>query len=314
MKKIACIGLIVADFVIKPVTQLPEKGKITLVDTAELHIGGCAANTAIVAKNLGSEVSVIGKVGNDALGEFLINELKKAGIEISAIKIDKDITSSGTSVLVHSDGERSFIHSIGANGKLTCEDMDFQYLENFAVIHIGGVLLMDSLEDENLEKLCRQIKNMNKILTVDTAWDFKGKWLSVIEKSLPYMDYFLPSIEEAKMISGKENAEEICKFFLDRGVQNVCLKMGGNGSLIMNKTEKYYFPPIPVDVVSTLGAGDAYIGGFLVGLLKEYSFQNCGLLANITGAQAVTSMGATSGIKNWKGLLDFAKKHNLALP
>ncbi|MCL4377038.1 MAG: PfkB family carbohydrate kinase [Actinobacteria bacterium] len=181
-------------------------------------------------------------------------------------------------------------------------------------------LIKAGLNVDGLIQVCKEINDYNvknrelKILTVDTAWDFKGKWLSVIEKSLPYMDYFLPSIEEAKMISGKENAEEICKFFLDRGVQNVCLKMGGNGSLIMNKTEKYYFPPIPVDVVSTLGAGDAYIGGFLVGLLKEYSFQNCGLLANITGAQAVTSMGATSGIKNWKGLLDFAKKHNLALP
>ncbi len=155
---------------------------------------------------------------------------------------------------------------------------------------------------------------MGKILTLDTAWDFKGKWLSVIEKSLPYIDYFLPSIEEAKMISGKEDKEEICKFFLNKGVKNVGLKMGGKGSFIMNNTEKYYFPSLPVEVVSTLGAGDAYVGGFLVGLLKGYNFENCGLLANITGAQSVTSMGATSGIKNWKGLLDFAKKYNLSLP
>jgi sugar/nucleoside kinase (ribokinase family) len=172
---------------------------------------------------------------------------------------------------------------------------------------------MNGLEGKNLLRLCKQIKDIGKILTLDTAWDSTGRWFPVIDKSFPYIDYFLPSIEEARMLSGKMKPEEICSFFLERGVKNVCLKMGGNGSFIMNKKEKYFFPPLPVTVISTLGAGDAYVAGFLVGLLKGYDFKKSGLLANIVGAQSVTSIGATSGIKNWNKLLAFAKKYNFSL-
>ncbi|MCM8825849.1 MAG: carbohydrate kinase family protein, partial [Candidatus Omnitrophica bacterium] len=73
MKGLACLGILVGDFVTRPVVRMPERGKLVLVDTCELHIGGCASNTAVVAKKLGAEVSVIGKLGDDALGEFVMS-------------------------------------------------------------------------------------------------------------------------------------------------------------------------------------------------------------------------------------------------
>jgi len=305
--KVLCVGIIVGDFITKPVEKMPERGKLTFVEKTELHIGGCAANTGIVIKRLGVDVAIVGKVGNDNLGRFIINKLKEEGINTEYIKISEKFTTSGTSVLVHSDGERSFLHSVGANADFTIRDIDFSLFGEFSIIHIAGPFLMPNFIGDDLSKTLKEAKNKGLITSVDTVWDGFGKWFKGIEKSLLYIDYFFSSLEEAKMISGEKEKEKICDFFLSKGVKNVCLKMGEKGSYIKNKNEEYFFPALKVNVIDTTGAGDGYVGGFIKGLTLNYDFKKCGLLANIVGAKITTEIGATSGIKNWEDLLNFSK-------
>ncbi|MCM8772345.1 MAG: carbohydrate kinase family protein [Candidatus Omnitrophica bacterium] len=306
---VLCLGIIVGDFIAKPVEGMPERGKLTLVGKTELHIGGCATNTGIVLKKLGVNVSIMGKVGNDNLGKFIINKLKEEGINTEYIKISEKFTTSGTSVLVHSDGERSFLHSVGSNSDFSIKDIDFELLKNFSLIHIAGPFLMPNFIGEGLYLTLKKIKEMEIITTVDTVWDPFGKWFEGIKDSLPYIDYFFVSFEEGKMISGEKEKEKICEFFISKGVKNVCLKMGENGSYIINEKERYYFPALKVNVVDTTGAGDGYVAGFIKGLVENYSFEKCGLLANIVGAKITTEIGATSGVKDWEDLLNFAKNY-----
>lgn len=311
MAKLACVGILVGDFVVRPVIKMPERGKLTLVDTCELHIGGCASNTGVVARKLGLQVSVIGKVGDDALGDFVLNALKKSGIDVSMVRIEKGITTSGTSVLVFPDGERSFLHSIGANSRFSVNDIDFNYLQDFPVVHIAGIFLMPGLEGENLKNLAKKVKEAGKILSFDTAWDSTGRWLPVIKESLQYVDYFFTSLEEARMLSGKNDYKEMANSFLECGVKRVCLKMGPDGSFITDGKQSQYYPALKVNAIDSTGAGDAYVAGFLTGILKGYDFLTSGLVANTVGAMSVTAVGATSGIIDWEALVDFAKKHNV---
>lgn len=313
MEKLACLGILVGDFVTRPVVQIPERGKLTLVETCELHIGGCASNTAVVAKKLGSTVSVIGKIGQDALGDFVLNALKKEGIEVSRVRIEKNITTSGTAVLVFPDGERSFLHSIGANSKFTVSDIDFEYLKNFSIVHVAGIFLLPGLEYENLKELSMKVKGIGKTLSFDTAWDSTGRWLAVIKDSIPYVDYFFTSLEEAKMLSKKDDYKDIAKFFIDLGAKNVCLKMGPAGSFITDGKQSQFFPALKVNTVDSTGAGDAYVAGFLTGILKGYPFLKCGVIANAVGAMSVTAVGATNGITNWEDFVSFAKQHNVEI-
>ncbi len=307
--KVLCLGLIVGDFLVKPVERFPERGKLVLVERTELHLGGCAVNAGVVLKKLGIEVGIMGKVGNDNLGKFILHKLSEEGIDISSIKVDSSVSTSGTSVLIHKDGERSFLHSIGANSSISLKDIDIEYISKFSVLHIAGALLMPGFDGEPMANLAEEVKKKGVILTLDTAWDFYGRWFEVLNDVFPFVDYFLPSIEEARMITGEENPEDICRFLLKCGVKNVCLKMGEKGSFIMNEKEKYYFPPLKINVVDTTGAGDGYVAGFLAGFVRGYPFQKCGLIANLTGAKITTSMGATSGIKSWEDLIKFAEKH-----
>lgn len=309
-KKVLCTGIIVADFLVKPVKESPQKGKLTLVEKAEIHLGGCAVNTGVVLKKLGVNVAIMGKVGNDDLGKFIVGKLKEEGVEIDAIKISPEVNTSGTAVLVHSDGERSFIHSIGANAHFSLSDIDFDYVKKFHILHIAGALLMPGFDGAPMAEAFKKAKEAGLITCLDTAWDSTGRWLEILKDSFPFVDFFLPSIEEAKMITGKEKPEEIAKVLLDFGVKNVCLKMGENGSFIMNTEEKHYFPALKINVVDATGAGDGYVAGFIVGLVNNFSFEKCGLLANLTGAKIAISFGATSGVKSWDDLVKFGENYD----
>lgn len=308
--RIFCLGIIVGDFLGKPVESVPDKGKLTLTDRVELQIGGCAANTGIALSRLGVNVSITGKVGEDNLGRFLESKLREEErVDTSRIKTSKDKSSSGTIVLVHSDGERSFIHSTGTNSDIRLTDIDFEYMQTFPLLHIAGAFLMPGFDGAPLAETLKKAKNMGIITSLDTAWDATGKWLQLLKEALQYTDYFLPSIEEAKMLTGQKTLEDIAKFLMDKGVKNVGLKMGGDGSFIYNEKEKHRFPALNLDVVDTTGCGDAYAAGFIAGIVKGFSFEKCGMLANLVGAKTATTIGATTGIISYDNTLEFGKKH-----
>ena len=145
MFKVLSIGILVADIVGKAIDSLPEKGKLEFLSELQLHTGGCALNTGIAMSRLGIQTEVIGMVGKDILGDFIINRLKAEGIETANIKRNSKSTSS-TLVMVSEDGERSFLHHIGANGELTAKDINNEALKKADLIHIGGTLLMPKFD------------------------------------------------------------------------------------------------------------------------------------------------------------------------
>lgn len=122
-----------------------------------------------------------------------------------------------------------------------------------------------------------------------------------IAPCLPYTDYFLPSYEEARMLAGgRDDPAEIAMFLQDAGAKVVGLKMGERGSYLRaaDGTE-VRVPILPVTAVDGTGAGDAYVAGFLAGLLRGWSLEECARFANAVGACCVTAMGATTGLRSF---------------
>ncbi len=150
---------------------------------------------------------------------------------------------------------------------------------------------------------------MRIITCLDTAWDCNDKWLSSIEECLPYIDYFIPSIDEAKKISAKETPEDIAEFFLSYNINTVVLKMGGQGSFAMDAKEQVYMPAFKINVKDTTGAGDAFAGGFLAGIAKELGIRESLTLGNAAGALCVAEFGASTGLKSWDETRKFIEKN-----
>src|SRR5215831_12065915 len=116
MPDVACLGILVADLLGRPIDELPERGRLGLVDQMTLHIGGCAANTSIDLEKLGVKTAVLGKVGSDGLGDYVVQTLERAGLDTRGVVKDPEVGTSATMVLVDSQGERTFLHHQGANG------------------------------------------------------------------------------------------------------------------------------------------------------------------------------------------------------
>lgn len=114
-KPIVCLGIMVADVVGRPLHSVPDPGRLVLVDEMGLHTGGCAVNTGSALALLGLPVEVIGKVGADPFGNFLVRELEACGVGTQGVSREEAAGTSTSMVMVDPDGERRFVHYIGAS-------------------------------------------------------------------------------------------------------------------------------------------------------------------------------------------------------
>ena len=297
-----------ADVVGRPVDGLPARGKLQLADQMQLHMGGCAASTGVGLARLGVSVGIIGKVGADGFGDFILSSLRTAGIDTSAIVRSMFTSTSATMVMVHSDGERSFIHYLGANAELSLADIDFDHVLSARIVHVGGSNLMPAFDGVPTAELLRRAREAGVLTSLDTAWDSQGRWLSLLSPCLQHLDYFVPSIEEARMITGQKEPQDVAAFLLDRGVGTVALKMGGDGCYVRGPQGELRIPAYEVPVVDALGAGDAFAAGFLAGLANGWDLEKTSLLASAVGACAVTALGATTGIRSMDETLAFMSR------
>ena len=305
MADITCLGILVADLVGKPVNEYPTRGKLVLVDQLELHSGGCAASTGVALAKIGVRAGVIGKVGNDGLGDFMVGVLERHGIDTRGVIRDPKAGTSGTMVMVHSDGERSFIHYIGANASLTESDIDYELFGGTRILHVAGSFLMPGIDGEPTARVLEKAQAMGITTTLDTAWDSRGRWMSLLKPCLPYIDYAVPSIEEARMVTGKHEPADVAKVLMDHGVKTVGLKMGEDGCYIRSADAELRIPKYNVEAVDALGAGDCFAAGFLTGILHGWDLEKTGRFANAVGACCVMALGATTGVKSLEETLAF---------
>ncbi len=307
--EVLCLGILVADVVGKPINEMPGKGKLALVDTMELHTGGCASNTGYALSKLGISTGLMGKVGNDGFGDFIINYMKNAGLDMRGVKRSKTANTSATMVMVSSDGERTFFHYLGANAELGYDDIDFDIIREAKILQISGTFLMPNFDGEPTAKVLKKARELGITTSLDTAWDSKGNWMKLLEPCLEHIDIFLPSFEEAKMITGKDTPPEVAEILLSYGIGTVILKMGEKGSYVRTKDREEYIPIFKVETVDATGAGDAFVAGFLAGICKGMDHFEAARLGNAVGACCVTAIGASAGIKSMEETISFMNNY-----
>lgn len=303
MSRIVCLGQFTADVVVTTVDALPEKGKALLVDDISLHNGGCACNTAVALGTLGMDTGVIGKVGRDALGDFLINVMRDAGLDTAGMVRDPSMTTSATAVMVHADGERSFLHYRGGNAVFTEDDVDYALIEQAEILHVAAALLVGGLDGEPMGRVLARAREFGVTTCLDSAWDAAGRW-DLVHPSLPHLDYFVPSLEEAQMITGRKEPPVIAEALLEKGVQTVVITLGPDGCYARSANRELSVPAFTVDrVVDTLGAGDSFVAGFLTGIARGWDLEQSCRLANAAGACCVGAPG-TTGIRSLEEILE----------
>ena len=311
MADIVCVGIVVVDALGKPVKKFPEKGNLVIVENLTLATGGCATNTGIGLKRLGADTAVIGKVGDDAFGKYVVGHLRDNGVDVSGIRIDSKVSTSFTYVAIFEDGERAFFHTYGCSGVFDIRDIDMNIVKGAKIIHIAGSYVMPTFDGPQTTEFLAAAKKHGLKTSLDTVCtDQVDDWLGLIEHSLSHIDYFLPSLIEARNISGLQKPEDITKFFLDKGVGMIALKMGLDGVYVASPDEAFHMPIYKVKTVDSTGAGDAFAAGFLRGILEGWSLAESARLGNAAAAFCVQAIGCTTGIKSFEETTAFQRSYD----
>ncbi len=297
MPEVACLGILVADLLGRPIDSLPPRGRLGLVDNMALAIGGCASNTGIGLARLGVDTAVLGKVGEDGLGDFVVNTLERNHVDTRGVARSTDANTSATMVLVGEDGERTFLHYLGCNAKYTAADVNWQVVDESKLLHVAGALVMPGIDGEPMGGVLAEAKRRGKITALDTVWDATGSWMKTLGPCLAHSDYFMPGLSEGQELTGLQDPRDVAKALRDAGVGTVALKMGEEGSYVQSADGEVRVGAFKVTPVDGTGSGDAYVAGFLCGVLAGWDMERTARFASAVGALCVTGMGATAGIR-----------------
>jgi sugar/nucleoside kinase (ribokinase family) len=292
---VVCLGILVADVIARPVDGLPPGGELELVDEISMRGGGCALNTASVLVRFGVTASVVGKVGVDPLGDFVLRLLEERAVEHSGVVRDPATSTSASVVLVDSAGERTFLHLPGANGRLSLGDFDEESLFSARVLHVAGALVMPDLDGRPTAALLERAKARGLTTSLDTVWDATGRW-ERLAPSLPHLDLFVPSLAEAAAVSGEQEPAAVAAWLREQGVGTVALKLGAEGCYVSSDEFEGLVAAPEVAAVDGTGAGDAFAAGLLYGHLAGWPLERSAALANAAGALATTAVGAVEGV------------------
>lgn len=301
------VGVVCADVMVRPVEELPPRGTLGLVPVLEMHLGGLAAVTASVYAQLGGKAAFVGRVGTDGFGDYLLASLQQKGVETGLVKRDPSSCSSATVVMIDGSGERTFLHQVGANASTCEEDVDFSRIAalNAKALHWGGPAIMPRLDGEAMGRVFARAQSQGLRTSMDTCYDGNGRWLPLIEASLPHLDLVFSSYEEACYYTGRTDTEAIADFYLGYGVKIAVIKLGAGGFFIKSADSAVRLPAHQVQVLDTTGAGDAFCGGFLYGWLQSWDLERCGRLANAVGGLTVQQMGGADSVRNLDQVLEF---------
>lgn len=304
MPEVTCVGVLVADVIVRPVDVWPERGRLLLVEGIEVHSGGLAHTTGVTLATLGVPTAVVGRVGADLLGTFLIDVLRTHRVE-THVRREEHASTSVTVVVVASSGERSFLHLPGANAHLVPQDVPDALLARSRIIHLGGYFVLPAMDGPPAAALLRRAKTAGCRTSLDLAWDAHGRWMSTLAPCLPHLDLLFGNRDELAHVTGLDDPAGIAAHLRDLGIGIVAVKLGEEGAYVDAGGWRGRVPAFSVEVVDTTGAGDAFCGGFLAGYLAGWDLERTTRFANAVGAMCVTAIGGSTGIGSMAEVLRF---------
>ena len=289
------VGLVVLDVLGRPIEKIPEGGNLEYIEELRLTVAGTAGGTVIDCAKLGLSTLGVGAVGDDEKADFVISTLEKFGVDTSGFERLKGIPTSSTILNIRPNGERPALHLRGACDHFLPPPKDKINIFDCNVFHLGGTGLLKKLDGPVSVQLLKDAKENGCI----TTWDLIGateQTINIVKPLLPHIDYFMPSIEEASLMSGLNDPKDVGKFYLDNGAKNCVFTMGGEGSLFINNSELIKTPAFDVKVVDTTGCGDAFVAGMITAIVKGFDIEKALNFATITSGLVATGLGSDAGI------------------
>lgn len=331
------------------ISKLLKPGKLLQVGEAKISAGGAVSNTGFALNKLGENVTLISKIGNDVFGNILEKIIEESGCNTRLIKSDNEVTSY-TIVITSEGSDRIFLHDPGCNHTFSYYDIDWDLVEKSDYFHFGYPTIMRNFyknDGEELVQLYKKVKEKNLVASLDlssvdpNSEAGKCNWEAILKRVLPYVDFFVPSIEELgfmldrkrydiwqkkagqddiiSVLSLENDIKPLAQKALSYGCKSILLKCGKAGMYLKTSAEEvmtqidtdlkgwgnieiFENSYVPDKIVSATGAGDTSIAAFLKCVMRGKSPEESIRYATATGACCVTTYDTISGLKTLEQL------------
>lgn len=325
-----------------PLAGLAQPGHMSEVGPLGLATGGCVSNVGQDLHRLGVNVRLMGIVGDDPLGQLIIDLLNGRDTSLTQyIRVQPGQSSSYTVVLAPQHKDRIFLHYAGQNATFDSSHVDFALMRDARIMHLGYPPIMPGLTDNDgagMAALFERSKAMGIVTSLDMTLPDPGgpsgrvNWRRVLERSLPHIDVFVPSIAEILFMLRRSDFDawqgdilphltrdylvRLADEMIDMGVVISGFKLGEMGIFLRGAgPERFdrlarlplerdawsgaavWAPAFQANVVNTLGAGDAAYAGLIAALLHGLAPERAAQWANAVGACNVEAPDATSGVR-----------------
>jgi len=241
-------------------------------------------------------VQFIGRVKNDQFGNFFSSDIKKSKTIFSTPPTNEGAPTAHSIILITPDAQRTMCTYLGASIEFEPNDIDFSVLKESKYLYLEGYL-WDSQLAKNAFLKAAQIAKKSKtkiILSLSDSFCVDRHRESFLKLIDEYVDIVFCNESEVLSLFQKDKLAN-CQGGLSSLCELVVVTLGRNGSLIINKNNSEVIKSINKGkVIDTTGAGDIYAGGFIHGLINNYSLKKCGELGSICAGQIITQLGSRS--------------------
>lgn len=269
----------------------------------EMRIAGAESNLAIGVCKLGHSASWISSLGDDELGYFVNNNIRAEGVDTHYVQFDMEHRTGVMFKQVLPGKETSvfYYRENSAAANMKAESLTEEMFTGGKILHVTGITPVLS---KDCEEMIYRAVELGRKAGLKISFDpnirkklWKDKdYTAVLQKIVAYTSILMLGLEEAEVLYGTTEKEEIIrKFFENPEAEYIAIKDGSKGAYVADRSGGFVIPPHPCNPIDPIGAGDAFNSGFLCGLLDGKSVKEAGEIAGIAGALATESYGDIEG-------------------
>jgi sugar/nucleoside kinase (ribokinase family) len=307
--RVVSLGVHIVDILGRPVTHIPPGQGRQLLEEIRVTAAGTAAGTSVDLAKLGAEVTAMGAIGADLLGDFLSWVMRGHGIRTDLLARKSGAQTSATMLPIRPNGERPALHTPGATSLLTLADIDLDVIAAADVLHVGGPDVLGAFGGEPLRSVLEFARGHGVTTTMDVLTPGDAVAWARLGPLLPHVRYFLPNNDQLAALTGTAGLTEAAGQVLALGPEAVLVSRGADGAALITRDGRLDLPALPARVVDTTGCGDAVSAGFITGLLRGWSLEDASWLGMAAAALTVTGLGSDAGIVDFAGTLGVLRRH-----
>lgn len=293
MKRILVAGEINVDLILGGCSRMPQPDTEVLAQSFDEVLGSSSVICAMGLARLGDPVKFVGYVGNDTRGAFCVNAMREAGIEVSAIRMRRDL-ATGVTISISTTDDHAAVTFAGCIDSLVAGDVDDALLAEARHLHVSSFYLQRKLRPQ-LSALFARARAAGLSTSLDPDFDPDERWSDAWPELLMCVDVFLPNRGEALAIAGCDDVEAALRKFRN-GITRTVIKCGSEGTVTLDDAGNILSTaPMVLDAVrDTTGAGDSFNAGFLHAWLAKRPLEECLRWGNACGGLSTRGLGGTA--------------------